>query len=94
LNVGGRPYISWTSFFPVAFECMILGAAIATLLGLFTLCKFPLPYHAIFNTPNFEAASNDRFFLCVESGDPKFDVAAVRQLLESTGASAVSEVEP
>jgi hypothetical protein len=94
LNVGGRPYISWTSFFPVTFECMILGAGLANLMGLFGMCKFPLPYHAIFNTPNFEQASKDRFFFCIEAEDPQFDAAAVRQFLESTGAAAVSEVEP
>ncbi len=94
MNVGGRPWLSWPSFFPVAFECMILGAALATIIGLFAMCKFPLPYHSIFNTPGFERASNDRYFLCVESTDPKFDAKAVRHLLEGTGAEAVSEVEP
>lgn len=94
LNVGGRPYISWPSFFPVTFECMILGAALATIIGLFAMCKFPEPYHPIFNTPNFDQASNDRFFLCIEATDPKFDAKAVRSLLEGTGAEAVSEVEP
>jgi len=94
MNVGGRPWLSWPSFFPVTFECMILGAALATIIGLFALCKFPLPYHPIFNTPGFERATNDRFFLCIEAEDPKFDAQTVRQFLESTGAEAVSEVEP
>lgn len=94
MNVGGRPWLSWPSFFPVTFECMILGAAVATLIGLFAACGFPEPYHPIFNTPGFERATNDRYFLCIESKDPKFDAQAVRAFLESTGAEAVSEVEP
>lgn len=94
LNVGGRPWVSWPSFFPVTFECMILGAALATIGGLFAMCRFPEPYHPIFNTPGFERASNDRYFLCIEAEDPKYDTQAVRQFLERTGAEAVSEVEP
>ncbi len=94
MNVGGRPLVSWTSFFPVTFECMILGAALATIGGLFAMCKFPQPYHSIFNTPGFERASNDRYFLCIEAQDPKFDKEAVRTLLNDAGAEAVSEVKP
>lgn len=94
MNVGGRPWVSWPSFFPVTFECTILGAALATIIGLFALCNFPQPYHSIFNAPGFERATNDRYFLCIEAADPKFDAQAVRALLESAGAETVSEVEP
>jgi hypothetical protein len=93
LNFGGRPYLSWPSFFPIAFECMILGAGLATVGGLFGLCRFPEPYHPIFNAPNFAAATRDRFFLCIEATDPKFDPAAVRVFLEGTQALNVAEVE-
>ncbi len=92
LNVGGRPFLSWPSFFPVAFECMILGSALSTIGALFILCRFPEPYHPIFNTPNFERASNDRFFLCIESSDPQFSKEAVRHFFENTSAENVSEV--
>jgi hypothetical protein len=94
MNVGGRPMLSWPSFFPVSFECMILGAALATITGLFVMCRFPEPYHPIFNAQNFERATHDRFFLCIESGDPAFDAAAVTSLLQNTGALNVSEVAP
>lgn len=94
LNVGGRPLASLVSFFPVTFECTILGAALATFGALFALNGLPQPYHAIFNTPGFEAASRDRFFLCIEATDPIFETAAVQQVLKGTSALAVSEVKP
>jgi hypothetical protein len=48
----------------------------------------------VFNVPRFALASRDRFFLCIESADAKFDAAATRQFLESLHAHEVSEVEP
>jgi len=93
INVGGRPLLSWAAFFPVTFACTILGGSLATLLGMLIMNNFPEPYHPIFNTPNFEAASKDRYFLCIEAADPRFEVGAVQTFLAGTNAVAVSEVD-
>jgi hypothetical protein len=53
----------------------------------------PMPYHPVFNAPRFAFASRDRFFLCIEAGDPLFDTAKTRAFLDSLGAREVVEVE-
>ena len=93
LNIGGRPLHSWPSFFPPAYELTILGAAFAAVFGLLAMNGFPMPYHPVFNVPAFEHASNDRFFICIESEDPKFDLENTQRFLESLRPVGVSRVE-
>ncbi len=94
LNIGGKPFYSWPAFIPVIFECTILFAAFSAGLGMLALNKLPEPYHPVFNVEAFRSkASRDGFFLCVEAADPKFDRAATRQFLVSTGALEVHDVE-
>jgi hypothetical protein len=52
----------------------------------------PRLHHPIFETPGFERASRDRFFLCVEARDPKFDAGVVRELLAAQDPVRVTEV--
>lgn len=93
LNVGGRPLVSWPSFVPVAFETTILCASFGAVVGMLALNGLPRPYHSIFNTPRFELASQDKFFLCIEANDPMFDIERTEQFLETLGPDAISIVE-
>jgi hypothetical protein len=93
LNIGGRPFHAWPSFIIPTFETTILLAAFAAVFGMLALNGLPRPYHPVFNVKRFEAASQDRFFICIEAEDPRFDLVETRRLLESLGAEAVTEVE-
>src|SRR3954471_10107359 len=91
-NVGGRPLNSWPAFIPITFECMILLSAITSLICVIAMNGLPQPYHPVFNVPEFARASVDRFFLCIESRDPKFRTEETLQFLRDLGGSEVSVV--
>jgi hypothetical protein len=93
LNIGGKPLNSWPSFIPVTFECTILGAALTAVLGMLALNGLPKPYHPVFNAERFRLASSNRFFLCIEAADRKFELSAVTAYLKSLSPYGVIEVE-
>jgi ActD protein len=93
MNIGGRPLFSWPAFIVPAFETTILFAAGTAVLGMLALNGLPQPYHPVFNVPGFALATRDKFFLCIEATDRKFDRKETRKFLESLGASEVTEVE-
>ncbi|MGE5303627.1 MAG: DUF3341 domain-containing protein [Alphaproteobacteria bacterium] len=94
LIIGGRPLNSWPSFVPVTFELTILIAALSAFFGLLALNGLPMPYHPVFNVEQFQLASRNRFFLCIQADDPKFNPAETRRFLDGVASQAVYEVEP
>ncbi len=68
-------------------------AGLATVFGMLALNGLPTPYHPVFNAPNFELASRNKFFLCIMAEDEKFDAQKTREFLQSLHAHEVSEIE-
>ncbi|HEY2250533.1 MAG TPA: DUF3341 domain-containing protein, partial [Planctomycetaceae bacterium] len=97
LNAGGRPLNSWPMFVPIAFEVLILVAALSAFISMILLNGLPHPNHPVFNVPEMARASQDRFFLCIEAVDPLFDLPTTSAFLaglESAGPVVVVPIEP
>ena len=92
LNVGGRPTNSWPSFIPVIFEMTVLFAALSAVLGMLAMNGLPRPHHPLFAIPQFDRASQDRFFILILARDVLFHPQTTREFLERLEAKEVINV--
>jgi hypothetical protein len=92
LNIGGRPLISAPMFIPITFEMTILIGGLTAAISMLVMNGLPSPYHPVFNVERFSDASRNKFFLCIESDDPKFDRLETAGFLESLGPEEIAEV--
>lgn len=90
--VSGKPYFSLPQQIPIAFELTVLLAGFTSFLGMWALNKLPQVWHPLFKKDSFHKATDDGFFISVESEDGKFDRQATEQLLLAAGATAIEEV--
>lgn len=90
--ISGKPFASWPAFIPVSFELTILFSAFTTFLGMLALNGLPKFSNPVFTNPRFDRATNDRFFLHVDSKDRYYNRDAVHKLLKDTHPESLEEV--
>jgi len=91
--ISGKPFFSLPANIPVAFETTILCAALTALVGMLAFNGLPQLYHPLFRSSRFRRVTNDRFFISVEVGDPRFEPETSLGFLQSLGGVQVEEVE-
>ncbi|MEM7166515.1 MAG: DUF3341 domain-containing protein [Planctomycetota bacterium] len=89
--ISGKPLHSGPSMIPVTFEVTILFSAFTAFFGNFALNGLPRFFNPLFRSDRFRRATNDRFFVAIETADPQYS-AKTRDFLQSLGASHVEEV--
>ena len=93
LVISGKPLAAWPAYVPIIFELSVLFSAFAAVFGMLAINKLPRLHHPLFNSQRFERVTDDRFFIAIESTDPKFAGDDTFQFLEGLGASHVEYVE-
>ncbi len=93
IAVGGKPMFSPMYAFPVSYELTILLAAFGAIIGMFLLNRLPMHYHPAMKHDAVDRASNDRFYIVIESSDPKFEEKTTTALLNEIGGSEVTRID-
>ena len=93
IPVGGKPMFSPFSAFPPSYELTILLGSFGALLGMLFLNRLPRLHHPLLKHQRFALATHDRFFIVIESDDPKYSETETRQLLAAAGSRQIEEVK-
>ncbi len=90
--ISGKPYISLPAFVPVTFELTILFSSFGAFFGMWALNGLPRFSNPMFTDPRFDRATDDKFFLYIDSSDQRFDAAGVERLLGDAGGQYITSV--
>src|SRR5580658_8490155 len=93
LTVGGKPFFSPLFAFPVSYELTILFTAFATIIGMFVLNGLTKLYHPVLKYDRIVQGMTDRFFIVIETRDPRFNAENTRSFLARIGGANVTELE-
>ena len=91
--VGGKPMFSPYAAFPPSYELTILLGAFGSLFGMLFLNRLPRLYHPLLKNKRFSLVTHNRFFLVVETNDPKYSEKETIKLLEEAGSNHIEVVE-
>ena len=77
---------------PVLFDAA-LGSTFLAILGMLFLNRLPRLHHPLLKHRRFALATHDRFFVVIETADPKYSETETRKLLEAAGSKRIEMVE-
>lgn len=92
INISNKPLFSIEPSVPIIFELTILFSALTAVGGMLALNGLPKPYNPLFYSERFSRATDDGFFLHIQSQDGQFDKGTTADHLREEGALAVEYV--
>jgi len=93
ITIGGKPMFSPFAAFPPSYELTILFGSFGALLGMLFLNRLPRLHHPLLKNRRFALATHDRFYVVIETSDPKYSDYETRRLLENLGSRHIELVE-
>lgn len=93
LVISGKELFSYQAFVPPIFAITILAAAITATFGMIAMNKLPRLHNPLFNSARFSGVTDHLFFICIEAGDPAFDLVDTVEFLNAAGAVYVEVIE-
>jgi len=90
--ISGKPLFSYPAFVPVTFAVGVLLSAIVAAIGMLALNGLPRFHHPVFFSDSFASATDDSFFISIESDDSNFDLDGTKKMLESVGGQQIEEL--
>ena len=91
--IGGKPMFSPFSAFPPSYELTILFGAFGSVFGMLFLNRLPRLHHPLFKSARFAQVTHDKYFLVIETADPRYSEAETRKLLGDAGCKHIEMVE-
>jgi hypothetical protein len=91
--IGGKPMFSPYGAFPPSYELTILLGAFGAIGGMLFLNRLPRLHHPLLRNKRFALATHDRYFVVIETADPKFNAVETRKMLEAAGSKRIELVE-
>ncbi|MDZ7718870.1 MAG: DUF3341 domain-containing protein [Balneolaceae bacterium] len=92
MNISGKTFFNIPAWVPVMFELTVLLSAFGAVFGMFFLNGLPKLNHPLFSSDNFKKATDDGFFVCIESNDPQFEEEKVARFLKDSGATNIETI--
>jgi hypothetical protein len=93
IMIGGKPMFSPFGAFPPSYELTILFGAFGALLGMLFLNRLPRLHHPLLKHDRFKLVTHDKYFIVIETADPKYSPKETRELLEKAGSKRIELVE-
>src|SRR6478735_313194 len=91
--IGGKPMFSPFGAFPPSYELTILLGSFGAIFGMLFMNKLPRLHHPLLKHKRFALATHDKFFVVIETADPKYSETETRKLLEAAGSKRIEMVE-